>query len=457
VYALGAILYESLTGRPPFRATTAAETVLQVLYQEPASPSRLNSKVPRDLETICLKCLRKEPARRYVSAAALADDLRRFLDGRPIQARPLGWGERFWRWSRRQPAAAALVVTALALVGLAIAGGLWWQRQQAEWSAETARQEGREAKAMEAVLEKAADLQKQGRWQEARAVLERAPTMLGASASTDLRERVRQARADADMVAGLQDIRLRLLEGRKSHEEVAPRGDRLYAEAFRNYGIDLTILEPAEAAAQIRRSAIRETLLAFLHDWLFWVSGVDRDKLRTVVDLADDDEWRHGMREALTAKDTPKLKALIRAPEATTQPPVVLSGLAGALFGGGPELEKEARVLLHGAQQRHPEDFWINFQLGYFLQNKQPQEAVAYFRAAAAIRPDSAQAYGLLGKVLFATGDPKGAIAAFRKALALNPNYPDAKDVAKVLPRGGELEEARQVWEKDPGRQPTGL
>src|SRR5260370_1343665 len=131
VYVLGAILYELLAGRPPFRAETAAETLLQVISQEPVPPSRLNAKVPRDLETICLKCLHKEPQRRYASAAALADDLRRFVEGRPIQARPLGWGERLWRWGRRKPATVVLVATALALAGLAGSGAWWLERQHA--------------------------------------------------------------------------------------------------------------------------------------------------------------------------------------------------------------------------------------------------------------------------------------------------------------------------------------
>jgi len=457
VYALGAILYELLTGRPPFRAETAAATLQQVLAEDPAPPSRLNPQVPRDLETICLKCLHKEPERRYESAAALADDLKRFLEGRPIQARPLGWGARLWRWGRRNPAAGAQVVAALILVVLTVGSVLWLERQRAEQRKETerqqaerreeaARQEGRESEAVEAVLGQAAVLQKQGRWPEAQALLDKTPGPLGTAAPAGLIEHLRRARADAKIVTELEEIRLRLLEGRQSHETLAPTGDRLYAEAFRRYGIDLTLLESAEAAARIRNSAIRETLLAFLHDWLYWVAGAVRDKLRTVVERADDDEWRRELREALAVKDERKLQSLLRAREATTQPPVVLAGLSGALFGGAQEAE--ACVLLRAAQQRHPEDFWINFQLGYLLQQKRPQEAVVYFRVAVAIRPESAQAYTALGRVLFATGDPTGAITAFRKAAALNPRSAGAWDLTRILVTRGGLEEARLAWEK---------
>jgi tRNA A-37 threonylcarbamoyl transferase component Bud32 len=121
VYALGATLYECLTGRPPFRGQTLHDTVSQVIAAEPVPPSRLNPHCPRDLETICLKCLAKEPRRRYESAEALADDLQAFLDGKPIKARAVGRAERAWKWSNRNRTLAALFVLSV-LAPLAVTG-----------------------------------------------------------------------------------------------------------------------------------------------------------------------------------------------------------------------------------------------------------------------------------------------------------------------------------------------
>jgi WD40 repeat protein/tRNA A-37 threonylcarbamoyl transferase component Bud32 len=163
VYALGAILYEMLTGRAPFKGASPMDTVLQVIHDEPVPPSRLQRRIPPDLETVCLKCLAREPDGRYPSAAALGDDLRRFLDGAPIRARPAGRLKAAWKWARRRPGVAALLLAVVLVTALGFAGtlGQWYEaagardralderrQKEEQWrAAEAARAEAEAARA----------------------------------------------------------------------------------------------------------------------------------------------------------------------------------------------------------------------------------------------------------------------------------------------------------------------
>ncbi|HXJ59337.1 MAG TPA: protein kinase [Verrucomicrobiae bacterium] len=138
VYSLGAILYHLLTGRPPFLAETFTEVLQQVQQVDAISPRLLHPAVPRDLETICLKCLEKEPRRRYATAEELAEELRRFLSGEPVRARPLGSMAKVWRWCRRKPALAGALAACAAAVVLGV-GGIAWQWRRAQGKANESR------------------------------------------------------------------------------------------------------------------------------------------------------------------------------------------------------------------------------------------------------------------------------------------------------------------------------
>ena len=150
VFALGVTLYELLVGRTPFGAATAMETIKQIETREPLPPSQVQPTVSRDLDNICLKCLEKDPRRRYASASELADDLERFLDGKVVQARPVSRVQRCWRWSRRNPVIAGLAV-ALVIACVAGLAGVSWKWREAELAHRTS--DANFAKARQAVDE----------------------------------------------------------------------------------------------------------------------------------------------------------------------------------------------------------------------------------------------------------------------------------------------------------------
>jgi tetratricopeptide (TPR) repeat protein len=255
VYALGAMLYEMLTGRPPFRGETASETERQVVADEPVPPGRLNPKVPRDLETICLKCLHKDPPRRYVDAGALAADVQRFLEGRPVLARRISPLERAWRWCRRNPAGAALGLLVLVLLGLCVGGALWVQRQQLERRTEAQLRRERARLEIEQVLGHQEDLRQQGLWEDARSELTLAQTRLHDAGSDELRRRLVRAHSELDQAikAEAEDPGL-LLRLAKAEAELgrAERVEALLARAISR--------QPRDPNTRVQSGLVRDRL-----------------------------------------------------------------------------------------------------------------------------------------------------------------------------------------------------
>jgi WD40 repeat protein len=209
IYALGAVLYRLVTGRPPFQAATALDTVLQVAVEEPVPARQLQPACPRDLETICHKCLQKEPQRRYSTALALAEDLRRFRAGEPVQARPVSRLARALRWARRRPTAAALLgVSALSLVLLA-AGGILFTSYLADKNQELVQQRDK----ANTLAQQEAAAHKDADEQRAQAVAARTQAEIQLS-HTRVERGLRFL--DGDNVLGLLD----LLEARRAAEHL---------------------------------------------------------------------------------------------------------------------------------------------------------------------------------------------------------------------------------------------
>ncbi len=429
VYALGAVLYELLTGRPPFRADTAAETERQVIAEDPAPPSRLNAKVPRDLETICLKCLHKDPRRRYASAVALADDLGRFQRGETIAARPAGMRERVGKWVRRHPTRAAAALGGI-LVAVALLATGWWVL--AERAART--------RAVEGDLGEAEQALEQSDWPKARAAIDRAQFRLGGRGPDELRRRLDRVQRGLALGTRLDDIPLRravtsvrMSQGAKLDTEKPGRpyraatgfdmsqADREYRAAFEEGGLG-TINEPPETVAgRVRASAVRGAILAALDDW---VSCVRDDRRRWMFEVArrSDDgpesAWQHRARQPEVWKNPSALAELARvAPRDARFIPLQLT-IARQLMALN---ERDGLGLLRQVQAAHPNDFWVAFSLGEVLAARDDPTAAGFVRAAIAARPGAIVAYLLLGDVLGSEGRLGEAVEQFGRALVLDP------------------------------------
>src|SRR5262245_64271428 len=481
VYALGAILYECLTGRPPFRAGTAAATLQQVVADEPVAPRRLNPSVPRDVETVCLKCLHKEPRQRYASAAELADDLRRFERGEPIAARRVGVVGSLRKWARRRPVAAA-TLAAVALVAAAGAVGAGFLYQQ---MAHARARQDRTDQEVHAILGlarvklddgwKAADLEK---LVEARTEAAHAEDVARGGASPPVRheaesfreeaaQRLARAGANRTLTEALVDLTGPQLSKEYARDEsgewrlMAERDrDKQCAAAFRDWGLDVDGAAEAEVVARLAAEPepVVQELIAALDSWMMekWRQNRPEAEWRRLLRVADQlDRSDRGRRfrglmlkgfspgaevvagmvgamspwQALSLWELQggialrRLRELRREIDPRTEPVLTLSLLA-QMFVAAKDTASAEEVLSLACTAR-PREVVLLHRLGDLLAEQGPprlEEAIRYYRAARSLRPRVGVS---LTKAPVRAGRPSQAEAVMLELLSQQPDHPD--------------------------------
>jgi tetratricopeptide (TPR) repeat protein len=395
VYALGTILYELLTGRPPFRAETMLETLDQVRTQEPVPPRRLQPKVPRDLETICLKCLQKEAAKRYASALDLAEDVGRFLNDEPIRGRPVPGWERLVKWVRRRPAAAALIVVSAVAFLSAVLGSLAYLGKRAgdaDARAQAAKQALADAQRSDEVRQLVHDGQTAAQardWPKARELGERALALIGPQeeALGPLRDQAQRLRDEA---AGHQQAEDRFQQFTKERDEVL-------------FQATLATGEGSQANVRQTRAAAPRTL------------ALARMSLGGQAPLAPDPYWT-AEENATAAAGCYEL--LLVLAEAEGHP----------LLGEEPEpqLRQALRLLDRAASlgwSSHPTQAYHLRRARYLEQLGDQAEAQQERRRAAERPPTTALDHYLLGDAEYKQRHFAEAVRHFENALAVQPDH----------------------------------
>jgi serine/threonine protein kinase/Flp pilus assembly protein TadD len=469
IYSLGVLLYELLTGTTPFtkelfekagydeirriireedppkpstRVSTLGQTATTYSNLQNTSPKRLSHALRGELDLIVMKCLEKDRNRRYETAYNLTRDIEHYLHDEPIQACEPSASYQFRKFAKRNKArlaVAGLILCILLLLGACFG---WIARDRATRSAVLDEK-------VKLALEESTALQRQAKWIDALGALKRAEGILAVGGSDKVRERAQLMRNDVLMVLGLEQIRFpRGSRGAEGAVDNA-RADAAYALAFREYGIDVDALATSEAAQRIRARAIGKELTVSLDSWASIRKQARKPedpswkRLVTVSRAADADEWRNKVRQAWVQGDNKTLDALAASAETEKPPLRTLSLLGGTLAAEG------SLQVLRLAQRMYPDDFWINFQLGWAFDHASPKdsgEAVRYYSVALAIRPQNVPTHMFLANALVEQGKRDEAAAVCRRGIELDPNGELAVNLisglANISRRLGKLEDA---------------
>jgi serine/threonine-protein kinase len=443
IYGLGATLYALLTGRPPFTCDSVAEVLRQVQRGGFPPPRLLRPQTPRALAAICLKAMAREPEARYATALEMAADVERWLADESVRAYPEPIGARARRWVRRHR---TLVTTLLAVLGLTVllGGGTagWLAARQAETN-RSARDD----------LEEADGFQREEKWTNAKVAAQRAQARIGSSGPAELREQARQAHLNLALVERLEEIFDDFSsQGGEDRAKRVARMETAFAEAFSNYGWDLSSLATDEAAQRVHASAIQSQLLAGLEQWAVFReerNGSGGDKLLAIIAAVDPDPWRNELRQARVRWDRAALSRLVAQADVPQLPLASLLSL-GRMASSADNSPGVLRVL-KAAQRRAPGDLWINYTLGYKLRQAQQfkAEAVGYLRAALAMRPGNVVLRWMIAEDLEAMGRLQEALETYQDLLRDKPDCDAAHSgLGWTLVRLGRLDQAEAEFRK---------
>jgi eukaryotic-like serine/threonine-protein kinase len=516
IYSLGVLLYELLTGstpltpkrmkeaayaeilrmikeeepqKPSMRLSDSGEALASISAQRQMEPAKLTKLVRGELDWIVMKTLEKDRNRRYETANGFAADVQRYLADEPVLACPPSALYRFRKFARRNKAAigvAGMVLFFLVLLG---SGAGWALRdreaREQKIALETARKlalteqgirqaldRGATSRAeLHAILKKPGGVQQllnqparwelflktaQGELAQARQLAVRAETRLdteSTQAMDKLEQQLTSDQADYDLAQRLEKIRLdaaRLDSGYDCRRDADE-----YTKTFA--GFALLTDDPAAVAARLGSSPIKDQLVAALDDWAYLAVVLrEQDLAEQILALArqaaPDPAWGDRLRQLNVWRDPQALDKLVAHAPATGLSPQLLE-LVWILLRGVDSPLRES--WLRRAQAEHPADFLLNYSLASALDKTNPMEAAGFCRAAIAVRPGSRDAYNLFGLTLVGQGNLDGAIAAFYKAIALDPKYyAPYINLGTVLEAQGKLDEAiaaiHKAMELDP-------